>query len=274
MEETLVNHLGPSKLIVESTNPPGCKDQVPIVFLHGAGCGSWYFKNAMKWFSSQGFECHAINLRGHHPDNKVLTSEFIKLDVEDFVDDLDVVLEHVGRPALLVAHSLGGLVALKHAEIGITECLGLVLQSPGPPQNVVGGYNFPSYGTRRPVPPPTKELIRTLYFHDVEQEVLNTVVDLVCEESPVFLNSASRNRIDVDPSRISDPVLVLSASLDVVQGLNSGLDYAIAKTYNAEYKVLRNMGHFCLLEKNWLSPVKIIRDFVYQKFGTGSWEKV
>ena len=37
-----------------------------MLFAHGTHAGSWYWANFMRHFSEAGFDCHAMNLRGHH----------------------------------------------------------------------------------------------------------------------------------------------------------------------------------------------------------------
>jgi pimeloyl-ACP methyl ester carboxylesterase len=171
--------------------------------------------------------------------------------VYDYAEDIDeVVTELELSDFVTVAHSIGCLVALKHAEVGLGQPRGLALYSPAPTQSV-GGYDFPSFGPGRCVPAFDREAARYWFFYDIADEDLDRYVGLLGPESSTVLDASGRTAIDVSPARVSGPVLVISAACDVIQGANAGLDHAVAREFGAEYRVVRNHGHLLLVENRW-----------------------
>ena len=124
-------------LYVESWLPERRSRRKPLYLLHGELGGSWLWERYLSYFAQRGWEGHALNLRAHFWSE---TADLASLDLESYVDDAQAGLEALGRPAVLVGHGMGGLLALKVAErVGAA---GLVLISPALPRPI------------RPEPPP------------------------------------------------------------------------------------------------------------------------
>lgn len=81
----------------------------PILCLHGAQGGAWYFETYLNYYSQQGYDVYAMSLRGHGKSDG-----YEKIDtfgIDDYVDDLlEVVLSLEEKP-ILFAHSMGGAIA-------------------------------------------------------------------------------------------------------------------------------------------------------------------
>ncbi|MGH0036224.1 MAG: alpha/beta fold hydrolase [Myxococcota bacterium] len=99
----------------------GDPDRPTLVALHGGGANAhWWDHLARSW--SERFHVVALDFRGHgdsdHPET---------LRVGAFNDDLDALLEHLGKSdVFLVGHSMGAAVALDHAARS-ADTRGLVL---------------------------------------------------------------------------------------------------------------------------------------------------
>lgn len=90
----------------------GPADGVPIVLLHGVTVSAEEFG----WLVPRLAEHHRVvrfDFRGHGDSDRVATGRY---PGPGFVADAVAVLEEVGRPALLLGHSLGGVVALAIAQ--------------------------------------------------------------------------------------------------------------------------------------------------------------
>ena len=82
-----------------------------VIIVHGAADHSGRWEHVGDMLAAAGFDVHAYDMRGHgrsggHP---MYVDSF-----DDFLDDLELMLEtvrHPGRPVVVYAHSLGGLVA-------------------------------------------------------------------------------------------------------------------------------------------------------------------
>jgi len=75
---------------------------------------------------------HAVttwDLRGHGDSEAPAPEEYTRAHA---LGDLAAVLDHAGRPAVLMGHSLGGFLSLAHAVDYPDEVAGLVLVATGP----------------------------------------------------------------------------------------------------------------------------------------------
>ncbi len=81
-----------------------------LLFVHGAfhdaRCWDHHF---LPWFADQGWECHALSLRGHGASPGDLDRDTPGL--EDYLADIDAVMSRLGRPVVLIGHSMGGVLA-------------------------------------------------------------------------------------------------------------------------------------------------------------------
>ncbi|MBL8544188.1 MAG: alpha/beta hydrolase [Hyphomonadaceae bacterium] len=131
----------------------------PVVFVHGAFCGGWAFDAFREPFEKAGFETHAPNLP-HHERGADL-EQLAQSGLKDYAHAITHYLRELRAPAVLVGHSLGGLVsqmAAMHAPVA-----GLVLLAPSAPWGVPPttldehgnhfGLSLLGDYWRRPVPP-------------------------------------------------------------------------------------------------------------------------
>ena len=118
-------------LYVESWLPERRSRRRPLYLLHGELGGSWVWERYLQYFAQRGWEGHALNLRAHFWSD---TADFETLDLDSYVDDADRGVDALGRPAVVIGHGLGGLLALRLAER--REVAGLVLLSPALPDPI------------------------------------------------------------------------------------------------------------------------------------------
>lgn len=80
-----------------------------IVFIHMSWGGAWAFANYMNFFAQRGYNCHAVDLRGHGKSGGTV----VNATMQDYVDDVRIAVEglQLANP-IFVGHSMGGLVAL------------------------------------------------------------------------------------------------------------------------------------------------------------------
>ena len=66
----------------------------------------------LPYFASKGYDAHAMSFRGHGESDYVSgeTGTFA-----DHIDDIASVINSLPRPPVLIAHSLGGIVAQRYA---------------------------------------------------------------------------------------------------------------------------------------------------------------
>lgn len=110
-----------------------CPFKGSIIFVHGICHGAWCFENYMDFFSENGYECFALNLRGHGDNNrKGLTfarlSQYLN-DVEKCVDFVVKYLQEKGiiEKPFLLGHSMGGAIVQKYIKKHSNKVKGLIL---------------------------------------------------------------------------------------------------------------------------------------------------
>lgn len=101
----------------------------PIVMTHGAFCGGWAFENFRKPFEAAGHTVLAPDLRGHGPNDAA--EAVVGVSMTDYARDIAELCAAQSQPAILMGHSLGGLVAAVAARK--TRLRAVVLLAPSAP---------------------------------------------------------------------------------------------------------------------------------------------
>src|SRR3954471_624099 len=109
--------------------PPGA----PVLFVHGAFAGAWMWREVfMPFFARRGRACAAVSLRGHGASEGRAGLRAARLS--DYRDDLQRAFAALPEPPVVVAHSLGGLLAQQL--IGREEMRALALLASLPPEGL------------------------------------------------------------------------------------------------------------------------------------------
>ena len=83
----------------------GAQDAPPIVFLHGISHSRDTWSDIVARLSDR-YQVWTLDFRGHGHSDRAQRYEMI-----DYLDDAQALLKEVGRPAVLVGHSLGACIA-------------------------------------------------------------------------------------------------------------------------------------------------------------------
>lgn len=83
--------------------------QPTVLMLHGGGQNRFSWKNTGQLLANEGFHVVAIDTRGHGDSDRAPAADYA---VETLTADILQVLEAIGRPAVLIGASLGGLTGL------------------------------------------------------------------------------------------------------------------------------------------------------------------
>ena len=110
---------------------PASTTRPPILFIHGILAGPWYFENYQRFFAGRGYPSLALSLRGRPGSRRV--PDIGRITLEEFVADAREVARSMGRP-IIVGHSMGGLLAQRLAEEGVSDTV--VLVSSAPPRGI------------------------------------------------------------------------------------------------------------------------------------------
>jgi pimeloyl-ACP methyl ester carboxylesterase len=223
-----------------------------VILVHGAWHGPWCWENVARRLAGRGHDVHAVTLRGHHhPAGRIWHR------VRDYVDDLQDVVSDLAEPAVLVGHSLGGLVVQKYLEHHVAA--GAVLMA-----SVPAGGTFRavcriarrhpwlllkvnlSLSLRPLIDSPA--LAREWFFTPVTpQQVVDRCLARLQDESyPAFLDTIVR---PPRSARVRTPILVLGAGRD---GFFTAAEMRrTAAAYGTRAEIFAGMGHDMMLEAGW-----------------------
>ena len=245
----------------------------PLVFIHGTNQDHRHFANYMRVLSARGLDCYAFPRRGR---DGIPPANALGVRFDEYLADTIAILDHLGRRAILVAHSFGGLLAQKLAEMG--RCAAAVLLVPLAPRQVL---------TRLVAPLPSvpvylkilRAVIRgdsfTVTYGDLCAISLNRVPEsdrralfsTFVAESGVVTREVLLG-IRVDPSRVTCPMLCVSAGED--RFVPARVVRSIAKFYGAEYRELARHGHFILADEGWEEVPQLIWTWLKEKHLVGA----
>ena len=106
----------------------------PLLFVHGAWHGAWCWQDGfIDRLNQQGFDCYAIDLRGHGESEAAKTMRWNR--IADYVDDVSHAVEIIGGKPILVGHSMGGFIC-QHMSHRNAPLSGIALMASAPHNGV------------------------------------------------------------------------------------------------------------------------------------------
>jgi len=207
-----------------------------VLFLHGAGGGAWEWNIWIRVFKAHGFHCHA-------PDLLPSASGLARTSLEDYSQQVKQHLLAMDSPRLIVAASLGGLLALMNSKLA--DAMALINPMPSAPwhEYMPTRENYPAIipwqldaslsGTRRAL------------FDSDEMTCLYAFRHWR-NESGAAMNEAMRG---IDVARLECPLLVMASEQD--KDVPFPVTRNLAENMNASFIQLPDTSHVGpLLGKN------------------------
>ncbi|WNV91074.1 alpha/beta hydrolase [Umezawaea sp. Da 62-37] len=225
----------------------GPVDGPAVVLVHG------WTQSGAAWAAVDGFRTFAVDLRGHG-DSDVPADGYD--DPEAWADDLAAVLAHVGRPAVLVGWSYGGLVVADYLRVRGTSLVdGLVLVGAitGIGRGRVGGRIGPVMRAAMPAAL-TDDTALAAFCAAMAPSLPAATVDRLTAAAlrvPPAVRAALFDR-DVDNT---DVLAAVDVPVVVLHGLDDGVVAPSAAEHNAnaipgaELVLLPGTGHLPFLER-------------------------
>jgi len=257
-------------LLVQHAAPPAVKpERPPLLLVHGSGHGAWCWEHWMERLPQRGWEAYALSVRNHPGSHTVPQAQYLRdLRTEDYVDDVATVAAHIGRPCVVVGHSMGGIIvqrfAARHLAAG-GALPALVLLAPAPP-----GQLGPLRSDALPTDVPyvvEREVAARRYFHTAAPEVVERALDRLCPESPAVANDYSLGAgVPVAADAITAPLLVVTAEHDRSVVPRDG---RIADYYGGTWLHDADNGHDLMLEAGWAPLLERILAWLEGALGRG-----
>ncbi len=242
-----------------------------VLFVHGAGAGSWTWSNFMRQFQEAGYDCYAMNLRGHAPNPPI--PSLGELTLQDYADDVRKVLAEIGEDVVLVGHSMGGAIAQLVGQDARLRALVLAASAPlagvrfqPPPLNLsllaASLRAYPTLIRRQPLKPRWR-VIRHAALNCLPPDQQREVFAKMVPESAAVGVQVYRGEVAADLTRVDYPILVISGTHDQTSILT--MEREIAEQRGADMIELDRRGHMFMLEPGWEECGRKILDWLREK---------
>ncbi|TWA82658.1 alpha-beta hydrolase superfamily lysophospholipase [Azospirillum brasilense] len=256
------------KLEILSRRPAGPAKPVPLLFVHGAFCAGWIWdEHFLPWFAEQGWEAHAVSLRGHGASAG--RERLNSFGIADYVDDVLSAVESCSTPPVLIGHSMGGMVVQR--ALARRRFPGAVLMASAPPHGLLESslrlawsdpYVFQQMGRLMTFANGIEaEAVRRAMFSDrVPLELAKRYEPLMQEESQrVLLDIGGWIPFPLLPAR-GARVAVLGAEEDRL--IPKDQVEATARAFRTEPVFFPEMGHSMMLEPGWEAVARHVAGWV------------
>lgn len=242
--------VGPRGLELLSAQPSGTGPyKAPLLFVHGLGHGAWCWEHWLQAAADAGHPAYAVSLRGHGRSAGVLRTARLS----DYVDDVVHTAASLPRRAVLVGHSMGGLVVQK--ALARYAAHAGVLVAPVPAHSALG--SLLSIARRHPADAArimvgsSLPLRREYLFNQLDPAEAQRLADRCGPESPLVQFQLLLHRPAAHP-RGDARVLVLATPDDALVPLADVR--RTAEHYDAELRTFPGMGHDLMLDVDWRAP--------------------
>lgn len=187
-------------------------DSPPLLFLHGLGHAAWcYAEHWQEAAAARGYSSYALSYRGHGGSGG--QNDLRRATLRDYVHDVLQVITTLPQPPVVIAHSLGTLVAQRLLQRYPARAGVLMTPIPagGIPGTVVQGMRRKPVDFTKAVLGATLRFSADDLFSDLPPEVARGYVSRIGRESPWAQYAMLR------PERLGPPlcpVLVVGAEDD------------------------------------------------------------
>lgn len=262
---------------LEILHAPGTGRQRPvdILFVHGICVGAWVWQpHFLPAFAAAGYNAHAVSLRGHagSPGHASLHG----LGLTDYAEDVAESVAAIGRPVVVVGHSMGGAV-VQHVIATGTRLAGAVLMASVPPYGL-GPANF-VMALRRPrlwqelariawtgLAAADPVALRSGLFADrIDEAAFAAFAARAQTESALIGLELQGWRPFAPPPRLlapwfTPPVLVLGGTED--HFVAAADLWLTAAWYGTSPEVLDGLSHTMMLDPEWASVARVMLDWL------------
>lgn len=234
-----------------------------VVMIHGAFCGAWAFESWAARFEAAGHNVHVPELR-HHEETTKPHPDLGETSLADYAADLEALLDELGEPAVLMGHSMGGLLAQMLAARGRASALILLAPSapwgvlPSTPFEIVSAQALYLAGDfwRKPLRP-ERWIASANALDKLDEATHDAVLSRLVPESgratfeifhwPFDLKRTSY----VDARAVTCPILCFSGAADRINPPATVRRIAQRYRGRVQYRELKDTSHWPMAEPGW-----------------------
>ncbi|MFX0116411.1 MAG: alpha/beta fold hydrolase [Candidatus Hodarchaeota archaeon] len=225
----------------------------PLIFIHGIGCGAWVWNHQLARLSRKR-RCISYDLRGHGISEHPKTGYGATHHSQDLIELLEIL--KVPSPRVVVAHSIGGMIALQHALDNPETVSGLILIATWakfPPEIVKAAKLLPPPITWGPLKRKARKMAPEFLLANPESYLSKIIVSKI-EKTPDRVLSASIKEI-VRKADFTSQLEELEMPTIAIRGLEDKVykeenaKLLVEGLINVQYEEIPRTGHFPLLER-------------------------
>jgi pimeloyl-ACP methyl ester carboxylesterase len=233
------------------------------VFVHGMWSQPWVWQDWVACFEQAGYVCNAVTLPGHEAGARPGAAD--GLGIGEYVAAVEKVLRELPEPAVLVGHSMGGMIAQQlAARVPVATVVLINSAAPAPVfplrpvmlPGVIRHFLRPNLYSRSFLP--SRWEAGHLFLNGLPESQRDAMRARLIPESGRALyqlgfgalNFARSNRVERDD--ITAPMLALSGVRDHI--IPIGVSRAMARWYGPqrlEFREYREHAHWMLAEPGW-----------------------
>jgi non-heme chloroperoxidase len=228
----------------------------PVVMIHGAFVGGWYFRWLKPYFTERGHVCYAPDLR-HHDHDRRAPPELASVGLADYRADLIELIDSLDEQPIIIGHSMGGLLAQQLA--AEDRAAALVLLAPSAPWGILPGsvseigaaYQLLHQGDYwNRILLPDRNIAAAVALDRVRPDVREAALELMRPESGLAVFQTIHWGMDVamasavDHRKVTCPVLCIAGKADQI--VSPGTVRSVANKYRkvSTYEEIGWLSHF------------------------------
>ena len=248
------------KIELLSNKPKDIKNETPILFVHGMWHGAWCWEPYFfPYFEKKGIKVYALSLSNHA--NSRRKKPFNLLRINDYVKDVEQIVDTFDKNPILIGHSMGGFIAQKYLENN--SAAGVVLMASVPPFGIWGGTlsvlkKFTGAFLKANVTFNLKHIVNSNYkykhilcsekFSDKDIVEYQKLIDT--ESYLAYMDMLGLNLVNVKKvKKNKTPFLIIGGGKDAVLSKKALLK--TAKKYNTEAIIFEGISHMMMLSPGY-----------------------
>ncbi len=243
-----------------------------VVFIHGAWSTGDVWNNYKTYFSEKGYKTLSPTF-SHHTTTK--NNSLIGVSMEDYVSEIREIITSLNNPPIIVAHSMGCIIAQRLAMEGLIEKMILIAPPVNygmmPPSESIKSVKWVNSVKRlkNNLAKPTFEQAVNGMLHNLSKTKQKEVYSKMTNESGLVMkemiwvkNLFGKKPNKIKYSKIDIPILFVSGGIDNASPVKIAKKLSKKHKSNVGIKIFETNAHWMMEEDNWIEIAKYISDWI------------